>query len=205
MLYVVCRRCNLNTLIFSTLQRLTISIFSLKMALRKGTAFFFTIILLLNLGYNGILGIMVLYAKHSAYLKIYQQSSAPSFERMSIPLRRARELEGKEYWLNGRLYDLRKKEIKNDSVILTLYHDQHEESLVSAIRDFFGADNTYFFHTNETCIHIHSQLYNQDQISPDIRNWKSAEMPVLCFCRDFRYHNMLPSFYLTIPSPPPRA
>jgi hypothetical protein len=163
------------------------------------------VILGLGLAYNGILQLMILYAKQEAYAELRGAATGLSFEKIGVSAREAGLFEGHECWLNGRLYDVKERETRNDSIFLTLYHDQTEESLVQAIREFFSSDNTPFLYPQEKGIRIISQFHSQDQNIPVVWSWTAvsshgSEPDYHCLA-----HRIESTSYLSIPTPPPRA
>jgi hypothetical protein len=175
------------------------------MALRKLVSFILLIILGLDLAYNGILQLMILYAKQEAYAELHGAASGSAFEKIGVPGREAGLFEGGECWLNGRLYDVREREMRNDSIFVTLYHDQTEESLVQAVRDFFSSENTPFVYPHEKAIRIIAQFHSQDQNTPVVWSWTAVSSPGSEPGYHTEAHSRESTSFLTIPTPPPRA
>ena len=57
-----------------------------------------------------------------------------------IPLSDFQEDESSEVWIGGKLYDVVKKEIKNDSLYEYVYYDANEQSILNEIRSHFIDD-----------------------------------------------------------------
>ena len=65
-------------------------------------------------------------------------SSETQLETIKIPLSEFRtNMEADEIWLNGKLYDVASYSITKDTVSISVFHDNNEESLVHQIAESF--------------------------------------------------------------------
>ena len=88
-------------------------------------------------------------------LKIKAQQNISANRRLQIVKTSLTEFnksnEHDELWINGKLYDVSSYVIINDSVSVTVFHDEQEETLVSVIADSFEPNDKY---SSDNIVHV---------------------------------------------------
>ncbi len=108
----------------------------------KITAFLLLILIIgSSVFYYGYFDIMLLYSKHRASCGVAAAKHNSSFNVIKVPLNQQDAYSGDEIRIDGNLYDVGKREIINDTLFLSLYHDTDEQDILSEISDFFKADD----------------------------------------------------------------
>ncbi|MBK7940211.1 MAG: hypothetical protein IPJ82_25405 [Lewinellaceae bacterium] len=79
---------------------------------------------------------VLVFEAHNKAQMALQRREAP-LEQVTISIKLFSEIRigKKEIRLEGRLYDIKSREIAGDSIQLHLYHDRHEEALLAALGD----------------------------------------------------------------------
>jgi len=99
------------------------------------------LILTSSLLYYGYFDIMLLQSKEKAMHSIAAASYNHSLRLYKIPASQKDAYSDDEVTINGNLYDVGEREIVNDTLYVTLYHDTDEENLLSLITNFFKTDD----------------------------------------------------------------
>src|ERR1039458_7916841 len=71
-------------------------------------------------------------------------------EIIAFPINAFNDQEQDEIWYNNKLYDILKKETKNDSIFFYVLNDQKEERLISKLGTHLEQDGTIIFHANNS-------------------------------------------------------
>ena len=61
---------------------------------------------------------------------------------IKVPLVRYAENAESEIWVDGKLYDVVKRQLVNDTVYISVYHDSSEQGLLSEIKEHFTDNGT---------------------------------------------------------------
>jgi hypothetical protein len=124
-------------------------------------------------------------------------------EMVTLPLSRLNDVSHDEIWLNGKLYDIVRTEVKSDSVVVYVLNDAKEENLVSNMAT----------HTDSQCdpsMRIASAKHSSKHISKT-----ASQKYIPSAIVSFRYHPdshvvscVINCFYFTetfpVQSPPPK-
>jgi hypothetical protein len=126
----------------------------------------FALAVLLNTGYYGIYGILILRAKYHANQNITRHSKDDQRRVVKIALQESAKCSDAELWYQGQLYDVASKKTDGDSIILCLYQDQEEQSVLSRFDALFQlADGGLAACSQKKC--KADNIYKiQDQICP---------------------------------------
>jgi hypothetical protein len=108
----------------------------------KITAFVLLLLILTSsLLYYGYFDVMLLQSKEKAMHSIAAAAYDHSLRLYKIPASQKDAYSDDEVTINGNLYDVGEREIINDTLYITLYHDTDEQNVLSLITDFFKTDD----------------------------------------------------------------
>ncbi len=93
--------------------------------------------------YYGYFDFMLLYSKHIATRGMMAAESNSSLAVIKVPLNQQDAYNDDEIRIDGNLYDVGKREIINDTLFLSLYHDTDEQDILSEISEFFKSDDVW--------------------------------------------------------------
>ena len=102
----------------------------------------FILIISSSLFYYGCFDIMLLRSKNMAMNSIANAEHNHSLTLFKVPVSQQAAYSDDEIRIEGNLYDVSERKISNDTLYLSLYHDIDEQSILTAIGDFFKADDT---------------------------------------------------------------
>ena len=89
--------------------------------------------------YHAFLSCSELSVKLQAHATLSEKKDA-ALEKIKIPIASFDKHKG-EVWFQGRLYDIASYHVVNDTVVISVLHDEKEEALVSIINDYFSSPN----------------------------------------------------------------
>ena len=153
--------------------------------------------------YYGYFDIMLLCSKNRATQGIATAKYNHSLKLIKVPLNQQDAYSNDEMRIDGNLYDVGEREVVNDTLYLSLYHDSDEQSVLSAISDYFKADDvcrSFFPHSsslkNVRFLYNPQYLFHSLQFSFSIKTNKN---------KPFLNNTMfIASLFCDIITPPPR-
>lgn len=153
--------------------------------------------------YYGYFDVMLLRSKSIAMDKAAVAIQNHSLKLVKVPVSAQESYSDDEIKIDGNLYDVAKREIIGDTIYLSLYHDTDEQSIVSAIADFFKADETNItLSPNQPSLKSVRILYNPQY---DFHSLQFSLYSILNNYKNFATHStMLSSAFCDILTPPPR-
>jgi len=156
-----------------------------------------------NTCYYGIYGVMILRAKYRSIQERKAPQQKASYHVLRIPVQESARYTDAELWYRGELYDVVHRTICGDSLILELYHDQEEQSVLSSFDELFKlGDGGGLAASPEKKCKANNIYKVQDQIFP------SGSAPWMLGVRGSRcylgYCGRPIWFACDVPSPPPK-
>lgn len=125
----------------------------------------FLIIILANTGYHAIYQVMIFRAKLNASVLIRNGNHPELMQRIILPVKDAQAFDQDEVTYNGILFDVYKKTPIRDSVILYLYPDSAEQSVLIELVNYFKSDDGNPIPAGEKIFQAKSFHVGQDQIA----------------------------------------
>ena len=174
--------------------------------LKKPLLRFFALLPLVPLGASAMIyfffGIAQFQYKIIAEHIIAEQRGVTSIK---IPLSDfKKQSDNKEIWYGGKLYDVSRYSIENDSVCLAIFHDEQEESLIKRIADNFEPSDSY---APNDGVHI---VKHRIHIPDDVKIKPTATILHLYLTVTYKKGDLLPYFiqyssgaHASILKPPP--
>lgn len=156
-----------------------------------------------NTCYYGIYGVMILRAKYHSLQDRKAPREKTSWQVLRIPVQESPKYTDAEIWYRGELYDVMKRKSCGDSLILELYHDQEEQSVLSSFDELFKlGDGGGLAASPEKKCKANNIYKVQDQIFPSgSAPWMFGVLRSPCYpgyCRRPIW------FACDVPSPPPK-
>lgn len=115
--------------------------------LRKVFSLFLLSVFVFNIiGYYLIFDISDIQIKNQVAETISKISVISNAKMIKVHLSDIREYDKDEIWYNGKLYDILKKETKNDSLFIFILNDQKEEDLITDLGMYVERNFDAVFH-----------------------------------------------------------
>lgn len=175
--------------------------------LKKISACFILFLLTVFLFENiGIYGYLMFNRQNARHLCMVNQAKKKSLERIAIPLNEVKKnlirLKKDEVLWQGKLYDILAEKYINDCLILIAYQDEHEENLLTALRDYF---NDFAKNPFQTGKKIMPPVFLKDIKLTKPDNIIITSMGDYVVCYNIYQQKALTDYFFSIPNPPPEC
>jgi hypothetical protein len=134
----------------------------------KRNAFICLIIFLINAGFYGVYQVMIFRAKWNASILIRNINHPERMQVLKLTQQEAKCYNEDEITYHGQLFDVAKRIVFDDSVVLYLYADNDEQNVLNELVNYFQSDDSCIIPMSEKIFRIKILNGNQDQISKRI-------------------------------------
>ena len=172
--------------------------------LKKILAIVLLIIFTFNvIGYYLFFEISAIQVKEEMAATISRSSFSQKTEIIVVPINELTDLANDEIWYNNKLYDIVKKEIKNDSIFLSVLNDQKEEHLITNLGAQLEPNDNKILHAGKPTLPLKGYSKNPAQkylafVAYSFQDSMKSS-PACCSAQDFN-----PTYFQLILTPPPK-
>jgi hypothetical protein len=163
----------------------------------------FLVIFLINTGYYGIYQIMILRSKWKASVIINNADHPERMKILTLSNKEADAFDQDELLYKGMLFDVAKRTKVRDSVVVYLYPDNEEQTVLTQLVNYFKSDNRNLIPAGEKIFQIKSPEGFQDLISCDVNRNPIPDKWLIPCISYLQYSPKVLNRFLRVPTPPP--
>ena len=169
----------------------------------KKNAFICLIIFLINTGFYGVYQVMIFRAKWNASALIRNSNHPERLQILELTAKEAKFYDEDEITYKGKLFDVAKRIVFDDSVVLYLYADNDEQNILNELVNYFSSDESSFIPTGEKIFRIKILNGSQDQIAQPIIRLTLSNPRFISSLSHLQKADQITNRFDPVPTPPP--